>query len=705
VVCALLLASGVLACRERPGRIELPELPAEEDGGVDASIPEGTIPCRDDADCDDGIPCTRDVCQPGRFCVNAGDQSRCSDGVFCNGHEVCDPDVGCRAASPPRCNDNDVCTLDYCDEGSKGCAHDPRDNDDDGEVDWHCLGGTDCDDFDATRSGGVAEICSDAVDNDCDDSIDELECGRPDHDRCEEALDVSAGGRFLVGLSGASPDYALGCNTMAEPDVAFTFEIDEPHDVTLIATGLLGDGSEETATIALRDSCGELRGEIECSHGFPGTVRVRALPAGRYFAVASSKLSSQLMLEARFDEPSTPPTNLSCATPFDISAGGRFEGNFVDVGDEHEVECGFPDANDLVYTFTTSEERDVELSAISTTGERMNFAVRTDCGERLTTVRCLSAAPARARLHQLPAGTYYLVLESSPSREVDFALDVAFLDPTPTPIGDSCNNPIDLTLDTPTDGTLASRQDLVNVQECGCRDDAELPRGCGLFWPDVVYRVEVDEPTDLFIDIKSGSAQVVYELRSVCDSPAAKLVCGRGKMVGRRVRNLQPGDYFLIVESAEPTNFTVVVRPMPRTTPIVVGGNDTCVAAVEVPEAGGLYVGDTLNMLNHYNALCGSGAGSNDAAFVLQLSRASEVTALLEAEFDTVLYRYLDVGEGPASCDALGSICSDDIDQSTGNKNSLLGEILDAGTYYYVVDGFGEKNSGGYLFEISTVPL
>jgi hypothetical protein len=504
-----------------------------------------------------------------------------------------------------------------------------------------------------------------------------------------------------MNLGGAVPDYALGCNTAAERDVAFTFTTHKPHDVTLIATGLLGDGSEETATIALRADCDELRSEFECSHGFPGQVRIRALPAGRYFAIASSELSSQLVLEARFADATVAPTNVSCEAPLDVSAGGRFAGDFVDVGDDEEVECGFPAASDLVYSFTTQEARDVELSAISTTGERMNFAVRTACDDRVSTVRCLSASPARARLHQLPAGTYYVVLESSPSREVDFALDVAFLDPTPPPLGDSCSNPIDLQLGEPTTGTLANAQDLVSVQECGCRDDSSA-RGCGLFWPDTVYRVQVDAPTDLYIELETGSAQLAYEFRSVCDSPTAKRACGRGTAVGTRVRNLQAGDYFLIVESAEPTNFSVLIDEMPRTTPVPVGNNDTCANAVEVPPTGGLYAGDTLLMLNDYQALCGSGANSGDAAFLVQLTERSHVTATLEAEFDTVLYRHVDVGEGPTSCNVLASVCNDDSGQ--GNTNSLLDDTLEPGSYYYIVDGFNDDNSGSYLLEIAIGP-
>jgi hypothetical protein len=698
----LWLALAAAGCRDRPGQIELPHLPDVIDAGSDTgSIPDGSIPCRQDADCDDGVACTRDVCAPGRFCVNAINSSLCSDDVFCNGQEVCSPEVGCRPGRPRRCTDDDVCTIDYCDEQEKRCAYEPRDFDDDGEVDWHCLGGTDCDDFDATRAHGVAETCSDGIDNDCDETIDELSCGRPEHDRCEDALDVTAGGRFVVNLGGAAPDYTLGCSVAAERDVAFTFTTEKPHDVTLIATGLLGDDSEETATIALRTNCGDLRTELECSHGFPGQVRMRALPAGRYFAVVGSEQSAQIVLEARFADATTAPPNLSCDAPTDVSAGGHFEGDFVDVGDDEDVPCGFPGAGDLMYGFTTAQEHDVELSAISATGERMNFAVRTACDDPASTLRCISAAPARARLHQLPAGSYYVVLESSPAREVDFSFDVAFLDPTPPPPGDSCSNPLELPIGLEVNGTLANRQDLVAVAECGCTAESS-ERGCGLFWPDSVYRIQVDEPMDLAVDITSGSALLAYDFRSVCESQAAQLACGSGAAVGARVRNLQAGDYFLIVESADPGNFSVALESLPRTMPVPVGGNDTCATAVEIPADGGLFAGDTLGLLNNYEALCGSGARSGDAAFRLELTERSTVTALLEAAFDTVLYRHLDAGNGPAACNVLASACNDDGGQ--GNTNSLLIDTLDPGIYYYIVDGFNDDNAGSYLLEMSIAP-
>ncbi|MGD8860827.1 MAG: putative metal-binding motif-containing protein [Myxococcales bacterium] len=701
---ALCLLFGLGGCELDFERISIPALiplpPA--DAGL-PPIPEGAWLCDDDRDCDDGVQCTRDVCAPGGFCVNSAQSARCSDGVFCNGVEVCDPLSGCEPGFARNCDDGDVCTIDSCSERDKRCEHAPRDFDDDGEVDYHCAGGTDCDDFDATRSAAAPEVCGDTIDNDCDDVIDERDCGRVGHDVCDTALDVSAGGVFDVTLQGAAADYALGCAEPGKRDVVFTFELEEPRDVSLIARGLLSDGSAERAFLALRERCQDSATELECRRGVPGVLRRRALPAGRYFVLVSSDFAERMALEARFAEPSEAPENQSCDSPLDVTGGGRFEGDFVDVSDDERLPCGFVDAEDLIYSFTLDQEQDVEVSALGVQRQNLRFALRTSCKQAETTQRCVNGQPARARFHQLSAGTYYLVLEGSPSQEMDFTLDVAVLPPSPAPRGDSCADPLDLDIGVEQDGTLVSRQDLVHVL-CGCEPDAlesGLDRQCGDFMNDVVYRVNVPEPMDLGIRIDGGD-RMGFDLRSVCADRATQLACidTPTARVDRRVRDLTPGEYFLIVESQRNPAFVVELEQLPRTIPEPVTGNGRCETATIVPPEGGLYVGDTRDFQDDYQAaLCGGGARSSDGAFLLELTRRSRVTARLEAVHDTVLYRFEDTGEGPAACEArLEDQCNDD-DGMT--QNSLLTETLDPGRYYYVVDGFAEGNEGEYILEIS----
>lgn len=45
------------------------------------------------------------------------------DGLFCNGLESCDAEIGCQITPPPSCDDGVACTVDACDELTDGCSH------------------------------------------------------------------------------------------------------------------------------------------------------------------------------------------------------------------------------------------------------------------------------------------------------------------------------------------------------------------------------------------------------------------------------------------------------------------------------------------------------------------------------------------------------------------------------------------------------
>ena len=76
------------------------------------------------AQCDDGNECTTgDICKNGN-CSFTGFAS-CDDGQYCNGVEVCYPDDGCVAGPPPSLDDQNLCTLDSCDESQDAVLHIP----------------------------------------------------------------------------------------------------------------------------------------------------------------------------------------------------------------------------------------------------------------------------------------------------------------------------------------------------------------------------------------------------------------------------------------------------------------------------------------------------------------------------------------------------------------------------------------------------
>lgn len=174
------------ACVEAtPG---FPEVPICDDGKectID-TCDSGIGQCLHVVNCDDGVACTSDRCV-GEFCVNTPVDSRCDDGVFCNGAETCLANAGCAFGPAPVCDDFVSCTIDTCDLDLDACAFEPDDSVCDDGV--FCNGPEVC----STSNGceGVEAVdCSD--DFDCtDDSCDEVNdrcLNAPFDDRCPGGL-------------------------------------------------------------------------------------------------------------------------------------------------------------------------------------------------------------------------------------------------------------------------------------------------------------------------------------------------------------------------------------------------------------------------------------------------------------------------------------------------------------------------------------
>lgn len=154
--------------------------------------------------CADAIPCTVDSCNEATdSCVHAPNDAVCADGAYCNGVETCNPLTGCTPGTPPNCGDGIPCTVDGCDEGADTCTHSP--NDAACSNNLFCDGSETCDPINGCVSG-PAPNCSDGVDctlDSCNEAIDACVHGPSDA--------FCADGVFCNGVEVCDP--INGCQT------------------------------------------------------------------------------------------------------------------------------------------------------------------------------------------------------------------------------------------------------------------------------------------------------------------------------------------------------------------------------------------------------------------------------------------------------------------------------------------------------------
>ena len=151
-------------------------------------------------DCDDSIACTTDSCnETTDTCDNIPDDGLCDDGLFCNGAETCDTELGCQAGSDP-------CPGQYCNEAGDICYE--------CETDPECDDGLFCNGAETCVSG----ICQPGTPPDCDDGVSctDDSCNE-DTDSCDHTANNSLcdNGLFCDGTETCDP--LLDCQPGSDP--------------------------------------------------------------------------------------------------------------------------------------------------------------------------------------------------------------------------------------------------------------------------------------------------------------------------------------------------------------------------------------------------------------------------------------------------------------------------------------------------------
>jgi hypothetical protein len=662
---------------------------AAPDAGASCGEPTVGRPCANEAQCDDGcfcngtercvdavcvagaarcgddVDCTIDACdEEGRRCVAEPDHASCSDGDACNGAEVCDARAGgCRSAAPLYCNDESSCTVDSCDT-EVGCVFEPRDLDGDGYRDGRC-GGEDCDDdprFGTDINPGADEVCNNRRDDDCDGQRDyfDLDC-TPTNDDCARAERLPGAGTYSGATRALTSRTTLGCAPSSSgADAFYTFVLEEPRDVWVTAAGT------GNVTVALRDaaSC-ETGPELGCATGSPATLLRRSLPAGEHVIVVESTSAVVFDLTLRFESPTTvPPIDRCDPTTLDISAGGTFTGLFAETSDDYTLSCSSTVArSEAAYRLVLDAPKDVILEGSTTGGgsPSTHLALVRDCGERASTLRCQSGGrPARVVYRALPAGTYFVLLESSSTAASMWSLSATVSDPVERPVGDACSTAVDITSGSGAASLTGAERDVTT--SCG---------GTSTALRDVVFRFTLEGARDVSLTT-TGAGYHAAALSTECGTIASELRCRQTSSPQTQAwRSLPAGTYFAVVDTTTSVGDVTATLVTSDPTPIPV--NDRCEGAIALTN--GLARRDTLLGFEDDVSAC---SGTNpDAFYALTLTERTEVLVTVRPAAAATHNHTLSLREG---CAATTNIVCD-----TGNP-AVINRVLDPGSYVFVVE-------------------
>lgn len=701
LLCVLLLA---LACGKKNAE-DLLIQPA--DAGVDAGSdfdaqagPDGSTvdptlggPCDTTAQCNDQVDCTSDHCDLALHrCRFLPDDSLCDDGKYCNGKEVC-TSAGCRAGPVVTCQDNDSCTIDACVEADQSCKHSPRDVDQDGDTDAHCLNvGGDCDDTDPLVNEKAKEVCSNGKDDNCNGKVDEQPCVLPANDTCANALPVTAAGSYTVSTVATRKDYVESCNVMA-PSAA--------RDVVVAITvpGNVGDAASDIdvwtgtadseSTVALFATCAA--SEIECQDTGAGVrtrVRGRSIAAGTtVYAVVTTQTEASVAVHVDFLPASTKPTNEACATPQPIPVNQPVPISIVDASHDLASDCK-AQTGELTYAFTLATPQDVRVLATTTAGDGTAvLSLRAaDCTDELR-CRVGNVPPLFAR--SLAAGTYVLAVSATAS--IDASLIVETAAPTMAPPNQTCAT-----------APAAPSNGQIDI-DLGSQEDA-IKNGCLGGAPNAAYDLSLAVPSDVLIVARfaPGDLGAVSLNKPTC-TPADVLTCVQGSTPLRiSKRNLAAGDYRIVVADLQGHPSSLLVLTRPTATAYNVGGmSDTCMSPVSLATTGGFYTGDTTNAKPKFDAGCDVGGAPPGGApdQILSLTLPAQQRMIFDMSGSTYA-TILDIRSG-AVCPAteVPNACY----VGFTAQRSFLDLTLPAGQYWVQVDGFnGQK--GPWNLDVRTLP-
>ncbi len=494
----------------------------------------------------------------------------CDDGLYCNGGERCL--MGRCAAGTSPCDDRYSCTLDSCDETMRACS---RTNDHSVCGDGNACNGTErCD---PTTPGALAGTGCQPVRAD-----DQIDCD--DRNTC--TID--------------SCDGRVGC-------------VHSPRDLDgdgFIATSCTSDGTP-------RGTQGN-----DCNDSDP-----RVFPGAPETCDDGRDNNCNFLVDYA-DTTSCVPRNDTCERAQEIrvttAATYSVTGSTSGLATTFAVACGQPARPTALYRFTLATPQDVAITNDDTSTPVGAIALLSTC-DSTSEVRCargVSSTAPQVQVRSLPAGTYFIAVQTSAPRI--FRLRLTIGRPTTAPESDLC----------PVAGATPAF-DLSDamphtVSFAGLLPDYSLSCDTGAPTADAVLPLTLTAPRNVTLTVTGPASERVTMaiFRAPCGVAASELRCATALTTTRIVqRPLAAGAYFVIVRHASARDVTVQAA---LTDPTMRAPADVCPGIEVMPDGPALTLTPpTLESYPDQGTSCGSNGttdGWTDMVVRFTLATPRDVT-------------------------------------------------------------------------------
>ena len=495
------------------------------------------------------------------------------------------------------------------------------------------------------------------------------------------------------GTNASARDNTSGtCLRGRGPDVIYSLAVPARRRVTITVR------TEFDAALYLQHECGSVAAEVSCCNLAVATGVSRidtVLNPGNYFIVVDSldeTTRGRFTLSAEMNE--APELAQVCAHLPLITPGTVHHGDTSGHPDLMRGSCSegrFP-GPDLGHTLTLTEPSRVRATVTDEGNWDSGLYIRQSCIADDSEIACNDDAEdtQHARItRSLPAGSYTLVVDGYVAgSQGAYDLDVATVPVAGNGIAnETCANAQRIELDSATPGdTFAARDDLTG--SCGGGDGA----------PDAVYRIQITRRTHFTAELargglgENGRSTRLYITRNC--TPRGEIACGSGVVDAV----LAPGTYYVVVDGATRDDFGRFVLRTAATDPagMLSACQRTAALTPGTPSSG------TTSGPDRLHASCGNRARSAEQVYSLRLTERRHVTVAVQAQYDSVVSL-----RSACARDSSEIACNDD---ANSQRASRVEADLDAGTYFVVVDGFDQGNSGQFtvqatLTDPGAVPL